>query len=115
MKMLKRFISVTLLNILVMSSSYAVQLDSESLLNSFRHNDHENIQSIDKFYDGYIRGVADVTANKQWCPPSDLKDAYLQKVVSRYYKDHEVDDEALSPLANDLIINALADAYPCSN
>lgn len=115
MKNSKLYISVILFGFVLSSFAYAVQLDSESLLDSFRQNDHENIQSIDKFYDGYIRGVADVTTNVRWCPSGDLKGSQLRKVVSQYYKDHSVDVSELSPLANELIINALADAYPCTN
>lgn len=114
MKNAKLYNSMILISFMLGSVAYAVQLDSESLLDSFRQNDHENIQSIDKFYDGYIRGVADVTTNVSWCPPGDLKGNQLLKVVSRYYKGHSVETSELSPLANELIINALADAYPCA-
>jgi|TARA_B110000238_G_C16112747_1_gene433431 hypothetical protein len=87
-------------------------VEVNSLLNSIKGNDHENIQTIDKFFDGYISGVADATVNVSWCPPHDLKASQLQKIISKYYKTHT--NEASAP-AKDVIQHALVDVYPCED
>jgi hypothetical protein len=106
------YICIILTSILSNSFAYADMVDGNSLLNSIKGNDHENIQTIDKFFDGYISGVADATINVTWCPPHDLKGSQLQKIISKYYKAHT--NEASNP-AKDVILHALIDAYPCEN
>ena len=97
-------------SILSNSLACADSVDGDSLINSLKGNDHENINSLNEFFNGYISGVADATANDTWCPPHDLNGSQLQKITINYYKAHS--NEA-SASAKDLILHALVDAYPC--
>ena len=109
-KISKLYICVILTSILSNSLAYAGMVDGKSLLNSIKGNDHENVKSIDQFFDGYISGVADATVNVTWCPPHNLKGSQLQKVIYKYYKANPGEQSAT---ARDLILHALIDAYPC--
>lgn len=95
------------------SSVIADPLSGDSLLNSIKDNDHENIQSIDKFFAGYISGVADATSDGVWCPPQNIKGRQLQKIITKYYESFPKEPEGVSDSAKDLILEALTDAYPC--
>ncbi|MFK7816945.1 MAG: Rap1a/Tai family immunity protein [Gammaproteobacteria bacterium] len=109
----KFFIYVVLMFILSESLAIADPLSVDSLLNSIKDNDHENIQSIDKFFAGYISGVAEATIDNIWCPPQNIKGRQLQNIITKYYKSFPKESDALSGSAKDLILEALTDAYPC--
>lgn|GEM_PF-3050735 len=113
MKTSKLYISIILTSILSISSTYAGEVDGKSLLNSIKSNDHENVKSIDEFFNGYISGVADTTINLSWCPPHSLKGSQLQKIIGKYYRTHSDRPGNETASAKDLVIEALTDAYPC--
>ena len=109
------YISTILTSILFISSAYAAEVDGKSLLNSIKSNDHENVKSIDEFFNGYISGVADATVNVNWCPPHAIKRNQLQKIIGKYYRIHSERPSNETASAKDLVLEALTDAYPCKN
>lgn len=113
MKTCKLYIIIILTSILSISAAYAGEVDGKSLLNSIKSNDHENVKSIDEFFNGYISGVADTTININWCPPHSLKGSQLQKIVGKYYRSHSERPSDETASAKNLILEALTDAYPC--
>lgn len=113
MKQFKVFICLISTVFFISSIANADLLDGESLLNSIKNNDHENIQSIDKFYDGYIRGVADATIDVVWCPPNNSKGRQLHRIIKNHYKDIPINPNEESHPAKFLILDALTAAYPC--
>ena len=101
------------MNILFNSLASADLVDGKSFFLYLEGSDHENINSITGFYDGYISGVADSTVNVNWCPPYDFKRSQLLGVIVKYYKDNPSYSEEVFAPAKELILYALEDAYPC--
>ncbi|MDW3094091.1 MAG: Rap1a/Tai family immunity protein [Gammaproteobacteria bacterium] len=93
---------------------FAELADGDSFLKYIQITDHENVNSVTGYYDGYINGVADSTVNVNWCPPYDFKGSQLLKTITRYYKENSMDSGEVSADAKDLILYALMDTYPCS-
>ncbi len=88
-------------------------VDGKSLIASINASDHENVNSIAEFYDGYISGVADLTFNINWCPPHEFKRSQLKRIVIKHYQAKTIPPDEISAPAKDLIITALAEAHPC--
>lgn len=94
---------------------FADMTDGGSFLKYIQVTDHENVNSIAGYYDGYINGVADSTVNVNWCPPYGFKGSQLLKTITKHYEGKATDSENVSANAKDLILYALMDSYPCSN
>lgn len=62
----KFYVYIFLTCILSNSFVFADMVDGKSLLKSIEGSDHENVDSIAKFFDGYVSGVADSTVNVDW-------------------------------------------------
>lgn len=101
--------------ICILSSSLAIaeMVSGKSLIDSIKGSDHENVNSIAEFYDGYISGVADSTVNYEWCPPNEFKRGKLQRIVIKYYKSNSDYSGEITESAKELILRALKNAYPC--
>ena len=107
------YIHILLTYILSNSFVFADIADGDSFLKYIKVTDHENVNSITGFYDGYINGVADSTANIKWCPPPNFKRNQLLKTVTKYYKENTNYSSETPASAKDLILSALIDVYPC--
>ena len=109
-------LSVFLVSVIILSNSFAFAdtIEGKSLVNFIKGSDHENVNSITGFYDGYISGVADSTVNAKWCPSQQVNSSQLQKTVINYYKNNSKSSDLDSLSAKELILTALADAHPCN-
>ena len=113
MNKLKFYILIFLAAILSSSYVFAEVVDGKSFLKAIEGSDHDNINSIAGFYEGYISGVADSTLNVKWCPPYELKRKKLLLTITDYYSTKPIKAGEASASAKDLILDALMDIYPC--
>ena len=109
----KLYMHILLIYIFSNSFVSADMVNGKSLLKSIESSDHENVDSIAKFFDGYVSGVADSTVNVDWCPENKFKRSQLLRILIRYYKSNPVDSDNVTATAKDLVLDALKDAYPC--
>jgi hypothetical protein len=99
-------IIATLLFVPCMAS--AEFLDGNSLLSKM--NDSDVIPRAVSL--GYVQGVIDVFVRTQVCPPRNITAGQAQDVVKRYLENHP---EKRHFSADSLVINAVAQVWPCAN
>ena len=51
----------------------------------------------------------DATVDVIWCPPHNLRERQLQKIIAKYYKAFPNDPSEVFASAKDLILRALID------
>ena len=83
-------------------------LDGNGLLS--RMNDSEAIPRVAAL--GYVQGAADVYAGTKICMPKNVTAGQARDVVKQYL---EINPEKRHYSADSLVLNALAQVWPCSN
>ncbi len=83
-------------------------LDGNGLLS--RMNDSESIPRMVAL--GYVQGVADVYARVKVCAPQNVTAGQARDVVKQYL---ELNPERRHYSADSLVVNALAQVWPCAN
>jgi hypothetical protein len=83
-------------------------LDGNGLLS--RMNDSETVPRMVAL--GYVQGVADVYARVKVCAPQNVTAGQARDVVKQYL---EINPERRHYSADSLVVNALAQVWPCAN
>ncbi len=83
-------------------------LDGNGLLS--RMNDSETVPRMVAL--GYVQGVADVYARVKICAPQNVTAGQARDVVKQYL---ELNPERRHYSADSLVVNALAQVWPCAN
>ena len=74
------------------------------------NNDNTKDIYLEGIYSGYLMGIADTTNSISWCTPYNVKTGQLFKIVSKYLHNNP---EKLHLYADDLVKQALKEAFPC--
>ena len=83
-------------------------MDGNGLLS--RMNDSETVPRVAAL--GYVQGVADVYAGTKICMPKNVTAGQARDVAKQYL---EINPEKRHYSADSLVLNALAQVWPCAN
>ncbi len=62
------------------------------------------------YYSGYVTGLANGYNGIYFCPPTNVTNGQIYKIVAKYLKNNP---DKLHLLADILVVNALRDVFPC--
>jgi hypothetical protein len=107
---MKYCLCLCLLAVVFSFNVLASSTDGHSLLKALEGKEKDDLSYRSGFFDGYVVGVADISANILWCPPKNVSRGQISKIVASYLKSHP---EKLHMAANSLVIDALKLPFPC--
>ncbi len=84
--------------------------DGNRLLEALEGQKKDDISYRSGYFDGYVKGVADLSIDILWCPPRRVKGGQVPKIIAKYLEAHP---ERLHENADKLVIDALKIAFPC--
>lgn len=91
-------------------SLHAGWTDGNSLLKALEGQDKDDLGYRSGYFDGYVKGVADLSVDVFWCPPHNVKGGQLPKIAAIYLRAHP---ESLHKGADTLVVEALKEPFPC--
>lgn len=85
-------------------------VDGSSLVAAMEGRDRDDSGYRSGYFDGYVKGVADATVDRLWCPDPQVKGGQLPEIVANHLRANP----STWHLPGDvLVVNALRAAYPC--
>ena len=94
--------------------SYAVTTGNDLAKWMVEYEKSDNDNTINMYeagqYGGYLKGIADTTNSLSWCNPGNVTTGQMFKIVSKYLHNNP---EKLHLYADDLVKQALKEAFPC--
>ncbi|WP_413479705.1 Rap1a/Tai family immunity protein [Vibrio hibernica] len=101
---------VCILALVFSFSALAGWTDGHSLLKALEGQENDDIGYRSGYFDGYVAGVSDLSVDILWCPPQNVNQGQISKIVANYLKAHP---ESLHKNADLLVVDALKSPFPC--